>query len=305
MDRQKNGIKDCFSADLIQQMQQFDLFMLNNEFTYSRRGTPLNGKAYTFRADPSRVTDLSILGTDIVLLANNHVYDYGREAMLDTFDTLTAAGIPFVGAGKDLKEASAPVYFTSNGYRIAYVAASRAEKYKMTPQATESEPGILRCYDMTVFLNEIREAASQADYVVASVHWGTEYDHHASKLQRKMAQQMIDAGADAVIGTHPHVLQGMEYYKKKPIIYSLGNFWFNDKNLYTGMLELTLDVQEKTGGPQLIKVRFIPCTQYDLVTKQAESSSLKQKILNSEQKISFGIKIDKDGTVLDSDASDK
>ena len=305
LDRQKNGIADCFSTDLIQQMQQFDVFMLNNEFTYSTRGTPLKGKAYTFRADPSRVMNLEKLGTDVVLLANNHVYDYGKDAMLDTFDTLTQAGIPYVGAGRNLKEASAPVYFSSNGHLIAYVAASRAEKYKMTPQATESEPGILRCYDMTDYLEEIREADARADYVVASVHWGTEYDNHASELQRKMAQQMIDAGADAVIGTHPHVLQGMEYYRGKPIIYSLGNFWFNDKDLYTGMLELTLDVSDKKEDPQVKKVRFIPCVQYDLVTKEAEDDRFRQKIFRFEQKISFGVKISTDGTVTEADKSDK
>ncbi len=88
MDRQPDGIYDCLSSDLMLELQSADILLINNEFTYSNRGTPLAGKAYTFRAAPSRVEGLQQLGADIVSLANNHVYDYGEEALLDTMDTL-------------------------------------------------------------------------------------------------------------------------------------------------------------------------------------------------------------------------
>ena len=299
LDQQPNGIADCFSPNLMQQMQEFDIFMLNNEFTYSKRGKSLKNKQYTFRADPARVGNLQAMGVDIVLLANNHVYDYGKNAFLDTLQTLQDAGIHYVGAGKDIAEASKPYYFTCKGKKIAYVAASEAEKLKMTPQATKTMPGILRCYDTSMFLAEIAEADAQADYVIANVHWGTEYDNMASKEQREFAREMIDAGADAVIGTHPHVLQGMEFYQGKPIIYSLGNFWFNDKDLYSGMLALTLTVPEDGSNISLKTTRFVPCLQYDLITTEPTDAAQRQEIIDFEQKISYGVTIDADAIVME------
>ena len=299
LDHQPNGIADCFSANIMQQMQAFDIFMLNNEFTYSTRGSALKNKRYTFRADPARVGNLQAMGVDIVLLANNHVYDYGKNAFLDTLQTLQDAGIHYVGAGKNIAEASEPYYFICKGKKIAYVAASEAEKFKMTPQATKTMPGILRCYDTSMFLAEIAEADAQADYVIANVHWGTEYDNMASKEQREFAREMIDAGADAVIGTHPHVLQGMEFYQGKPIIYSLGNFWFNDKDLYSGMLALTLLVPGDGSGISLKETKFIPCLQYDLIATEPTDNTQRQKIIDFEQKISYGVVIDADGIVTE------
>lgn len=118
MDRQPDGIYDYLSSDLMLELQSADILLINNEFTYSNRGTPLAGKAYTFRAAPSRVEVLQQLGADIVSLANNHVYDYGEEALLDTMDTLEQAQIPYVGAGRNLEEAEKIVYFIANGRKL-------------------------------------------------------------------------------------------------------------------------------------------------------------------------------------------
>src|SRR5690554_3593985 len=142
----ENGIYDCISPELIELMKEADIMCLNNEFTYSTGGTPLKGKAYTFRAHPSRVEILKEMGVDIVSLANNHAYDYGPQSLIDTMATLKEAGISYVGAGHNIDEAMEPAYFEVDGKTIAYVAASRAEKNKMTPQATMDSPGILRCY---------------------------------------------------------------------------------------------------------------------------------------------------------------
>ena len=286
------GFNDCITPAVSDITRSFDIFMVNNEFTYSTRGTPLSGKAYTFRADPSRVKLLDLLGTDIVLLANNHVYDYGPDAFFDTVDTLSSDGIPYVGAGRNSAEAAAPVYFNKNGIRIAYVAATRAEKNIMTPAAGADSPGVLRSYDDTEFLNVIRTAASDSDYVVASIHWGTEYSSNADSTQRRIAHELIDAGADAVIGTHPHVLQGIEYYNDKPIIYSLGNFWFNEKSLYSCIYEIELN-QDAT----LKDVKFIPCIQSHMQTSLPSSDSARISILDYEENISYNAKIDDLGFV--------
>lgn len=206
LDQQENGIRDCISEELITHMQQADVMCLNNEFTYSLQGAPLEEKMYTFRANPDRVSILQEMGVDIVKLANNHVYDYGKQALLDTFEILENAGISYIGAGRNLEEAMKPVYIEIDGKKVAFVAASRAEKYKMTPQATEEKPGILRCYDNTLFLEVIREARENADYVLAYVHWGTEYSFELEEVQLTTGKEYLDAGADVVIGAHTHCL---------------------------------------------------------------------------------------------------
>ena len=270
--------------------------MLNNEYTYSTRGTKLAGKAYTFRANPSRVSVIQQLGTDVVLMANNHVYDYGKDAFLDTLTTLDSVGIPYVGAGRNMSEAERPIIFTVNGIKIAYVAATRAEKTIYTPEAGKDTPGVLRTYDETHYLNVIRNAKKNADYVVASVHWGTEYSNNADSTQQKLAHEYIDAGADAVIGSHTHVLQGIEYYKNKPIMYSLSNFWFNNKTLNTCVFVITLQPQTD-GSVALSNVKFVPCIQKNLTTTWPTDAASQQKIINFEKGISFCVDIAADGSV--------
>lgn len=241
-----DDLDTVIDPEYLKLMREADIMWINNEFTYSNGGSPLTGKAYTFRARPENVNILHEMGVDIVGLANNHIYDYGKEAFLDTLDTLKEAGIPYVGAGHDLDEAKSPVYLDADGVTVAYVAASRAEKTKMTPQATDTEPGILRCYDNTLFLQSIEEAAKNADYVIALPHWGTEYSTILEEAQIKGAVEYIEVGADAVIGAHTHCLQETTEIEGKPVVYSLGNFWFNDKTLDTMLFEIHLSGTKTT-----------------------------------------------------------
>ena len=300
MDEQ-GGIEKVFSENLLELMQGFDIFMLNNEFTYSTRGSETD-KSYHFRADPSRVDNLKKLGVDIVLLANNHVFDYGEDALLDTLDTLEEAGIPYVGAGRDLEEAGKPYIFEINGRRIAYVAASSAEEYTesiATRAATEDESGIFACYDQDPFIAVIRKAAAEADFVIANVHWGMEYESQYYDEQREFAEDMIKAGADAVIGTHTHCLQGVNYIDGKPVFYSLGNYWFNELKLDTGIAELTLEVpSDPEKEVKLISTRFYPAVQKNFTTKMPVNSVLRERILRYLEDISDdSVSIDKDGYI--------
>lgn len=289
-------ITDCIGSDVIAQTNSYDLFMINNEFTYSTRGSKMKGKAYTFRANLANISMIEALGTDVVLMANNHVYDYGKDAFLDTLDTLSSAGILEVGAGRNISEAMAPVYFDIDGITISYVAASRAEKNIMTPKAGDNSPGILYAYDEAQYLECIKTAKANSDYCVASIHWGTEYSNNADKTQRKLAKEFIDAGADVVIGTHPHVIQGIEYYKDKPIIYSLGNFWFNEKNLYSCLFDVTLEVDSSSLDKKvtLSQVRFTPLKQEGYHTFIQKSSTNRQKCIDFENSISFDATVGSD-----------
>lgn len=290
----ENGIYDCFSPELIQMMRDADIMCLNNEFTYSTNGAPLEGKYYTFRAHPSRVDILKELGVDIVSLANNHVYDYGEQSLLDTMATLKQADILYYGAGHNLDEAMSPVYFEIQGRTIAYVAASRAEKYKMTPQATEDSPGILRCYDTELFIQTIKEARENADYVIAYVHWGTENTYELEEVQLTTGKEYLDAGADIVIGAHPHCLQGIEYYNGKPIVYSLGNFWFNDRTIDTMLLNIHFygdDTEE------FIELEIVPAIQENHVTRIVTEQSEKERIFSFLEDISINVEIDEEGII--------
>lgn len=296
LSQQENGIRDCISEELLTHMQEADVMCLNNEFTYSQQGAPLDGKMYTFRANPERVAVLQEMGVDIVKLANNHVYDYGKQALLDTFETLENAGIPYIGAGRNLEEAMKPVYIELDGKKIAFVAASRAEKYKMTPQATESEPGILRCYDNTLFLEVIAEARKNADFVLVYVHWGTEYSYELEEVQLTTGKEYLDAGADAVIGAHTHCLQGMEYYDGKPIIYSLGNYWFNNKTLDSMLLDLHF-YGDDDGGK--LEVKVIPAIQSEMRTRIVTEPEEQERIYSFLEDISVNVEIDEQGFLFE------
>ena len=197
------NIADGIDQRFIDLMRSMDLMWINNEFCYSDRGEPLEGKMYTFRGSPSHVTYLDELGIDIAGLANNHVFDYGEVAFLDTLATLEGDNMPYVGAGRNIDEAKAPVYLKANGLTIAYIAASCAEYTVYTPEATATSPGILLCYDDTLVINAIREARANADYVVVLPHWGVEHSTELESSQIDSAHAYIDAGADAVIGGMP------------------------------------------------------------------------------------------------------
>lgn len=295
LDAADGDISKCISPELIEIMQAADVMCLNNEFTFSMNGSPLEGKMYTFRAHPDRVNVLNELGVDIVQLNNNHVYDYGKQAMLDTFETLENAEIDYFGAGRNLGEAMSPVYYTLDDKVVAFVGASRAEKNKMTPQATEERPGILRCYDTELFLQAIEEADANADFVIAVVHWGTEYSYDLEEVQVTTGKEYLDAGADVIIGGHSHCLQGMEFYDGKPIVYSLGNYWFNDKTLDTMLIELHFSGND---AEQNLEVKIIPAIQTNATTKWVDEKE-QQRIFDFMERISINVEIDENGVVTE------
>lgn len=283
-----DDLANCIDSAYIKRMNDADVMWINNEFCYSDNGSPIPGKAYTFCAAPENVNILKELGVDIVGLANNHVYDFGPEAFADTLATLRGAEIAYVGAGADIKEASAPVYVDVDGYKIAYVAATRAEKNIKTPEATETSGGVFRCYDNTDYIEKIKEAKANADYVIALPHWGAEHSTILEAAQTDGAKEYIDAGADAVIGAHTHCLQGMDFYNGKPIIYSLGNFWFDDYTLDTMLLELHLT---GTTDHVQVTVEMVPGTQSERVTRMPSTVQERNRIYAYMESISSNIGI--------------
>lgn len=284
-------LSDYISPILLEKTNQADVFLINHEYSASTRGEPLSGKYYTFRAKPERISILEEMGTDIVSLANNHVYDYGAEAFMDTLEILNEAGIPYVGGGSNYKEAAKPVFFMINGMKIGYVAASRAEKMRFTPEATADTPGIVRMYDLTNIKKIISDASSQCDYLIAYLHWGTEDSKYFESYQHDIAKELFDCGADIIIGGHPHVLQGMEYIGGKPVVYSLGDFWFNGETKYTGLLNLKVNIDG------LQQMQFIPCIQTGYKTVYIENQKEQQQLYDYLQELSENIWIDSSGII--------
>ncbi len=239
--RKGGDLKYCIDERWFEVMKNADVAMVNLENPISDRGEPMKHKAYTYIANPDNTKYLKEMGVDFVTLANNHVFDYGQDAFYDTLDTLGKFGIDSAGAGKNAKDAQKPFYYIIDGRKIGYISATRAEKNILTPEATEDSPGVFRCYDNERLLEVIAETKKNCDYVVVLLHWGTEYSAKLELVQKTTSHDYIDAGADLIVGTHAHCLQGVEFYKGKAIFYNLGNFWFNAKNIETGILKLELD----------------------------------------------------------------
>lgn len=285
-------ISQGIASEVLERMWGADIMMLNNEFAYSNRGTPIEEKQFTFRAKPETVSYLTDMGVDIVSLANNHAYDYGAEALNDTLDVLREEGIPYVGAGRDISEARKPVYYIVGDLKIAFVSATQIERLDTpdTKEATDTSPGVFRCWNGDKLLETVREAAANSDFVVVYVHWGTENVAELDWAQLKQAPELVGAGADLVIGDHPHCLQSIGVIGGVPIIYSLGNFWFNSKTLDTGMVEVVID---QTG---IVSYQFIPCLQSGCRTTLLQGTE-KERVLSYMRGISEGVQIDAEGYV--------
>ncbi|GGD73940.1 CapA family protein [Paenibacillus nasutitermitis] len=242
---QKNGY-DYPYAKSLPFLTKPDLTAGNLENPITTRGIPAEDKQFVFKGSPKSLPALKEAGFDIVNLANNHTLDQGVEGLLDTLGHLEEAGMPNVGAGNDDIEAFKPVYLEANGISVAYVGLTRVLPV-VSWKAGSNHPGLAESYDSTRGLKAIKEARKQADIVVVMVHWGIERADNPNADQKRLAHEYIDAGADLVIGSHPHVLQGFETYKGKWISYSLGNFIFNmtktEKTKDTGVLNAVCSIK--------------------------------------------------------------
>ena len=285
-------LSTAISPETLTYMNSMDIMVVNNEFPYTQRGQRTEGKTYTFRADYDTVNYLHDMGADLAILANNHVLDFGQVGLNDTLDTLTNAGIPYVGAGRNIDEASRPVYFIVNDIKIAVVAATQIERndYPNTVGATENSGGTFRCWTGDLIYQKIAEAKANSDFVIVCIHWGTEKETSPDCWQLKQAPLLAEAGADVIIGDHPHVLQGITYYGNTPCIYSLGNFWFNSSSLDTGMVELEVT---KEG---LKSFKFIPGIQQNCRTAFVGDDE-GARIINHMRNLSSGVIIDDNGYV--------
>lgn len=205
-------------------LKEADIAVGNLECVVAEKGTPVP-KPYQFRADPQCIPVLKKHFT-AVTVANNHSGDFGKEAFVEQCERLERAGLPYFGGGRNLAEAHKPWIVERRGVRIAMLGY--CEVFLRSFQAEKDVPGVAWSEHDDEVLADIRAAREKhkADVVIPFMHWGREGDPPTDR-QKKLARAMIDAGASAVVGAHPHITQGTEHYKGRPIVYSLGNFVFN------------------------------------------------------------------------------
>lgn len=297
--QQSGGIGGVLDDGFQEEIEAADFFMVNQEFPFSSRGTAAEDKQYTFRLPPEQVSMFREMGIDAVTLANNHTLDFGRDALLDTCDTLDAAGILRTGAGADLAEAKKPVVVERKGVKIGILGATR-----VIPEtgwaAGKNHPGMLATYDAGIALEEIRRMRAECDYVVVFVHWGIEREEIPQEYQRTLGRQYIDAGADLVVGSHPHVLQGIEYHQGKPIVYSLGNFVFGSSIPKTALLRVTLPL-DGMGMENEARLQLIPGTSSAGYTRMLTEEGKIQAFYEDMERISIGVSLDSGGMVTSQD----
>jgi poly-gamma-glutamate capsule biosynthesis protein CapA/YwtB (metallophosphatase superfamily) len=213
----------------------------------------------SFHADPGVEQALADAGFNIVSLANNHTPNYSQKGLLDTFDLLSKAGIKYVGAGKDTMDAAKPVFMEKNGIKLAFLAYNDSDVVPSSYAASESRAGT-NFMDITKMKQAVIEAQKQADLVIVSMHSGTEYSV-PNQRQISFAHAAIDAGADLIIGHHPHVLQRVEQYKDKYILYSLGNFVFDQ--MFSLETRQSVIVKMKLSKEGVQNMELVPAMIYD------------------------------------------
>jgi poly-gamma-glutamate capsule biosynthesis protein CapA/YwtB (metallophosphatase superfamily) len=232
-----------------------DISFTNLESPISDRGAN-QGSIYSFRAAPWVVKGLEYAGFDVVSVANNHIFDWGPLALVDTIDILKSVGIESVGAGRNFEDANRPVIKEINGTKIAFLAYTNL--YPESLAASPDRAGI-SLFNLNQVSERVRQIKSSraADIVIVSLHWGEEYQTKSNSVQKEIARVLVDAGVDIIIGHHPHVVQEIEKYKNSWVAYSLGNFVFDQnfsKETIQGLMLKVKILGGKIQDPQEIKI---------------------------------------------------
>lgn len=274
-------------------LKKADMAFANLETPVSIRGKAAE-KTFAFRSKPDTLKGLVYAGIDGVTIANNHILDYGPQAMLDTITHLNRQKIGYTGAGRTVDEAFKPYVQQINGKKIAVLGVSRVLPHNSWI-AGKNHPGAASAYTPEPMLSHIKKSAKTNDYTIVYIHWNQEFADNPEEESRKLAKRMIDAGADIIIGSHSHTLMGIEYYKNKPIYYSLGNFVFNrstrggDKTLQSMMVHV--DIRGSKITSRITPVKIIS-GQPNLMDK-----TYNKKIIAKLNKLSYHAKIDANGNV--------
>jgi len=225
----------------------------NLEGPLTTRGAPEQDKTYVFRSPPDPVSRaLREAGINVVSLANNHPLDFGPDGLEDTRAALDRAGVAYMGAGPNLRAARLPVIRETGGQRVAILGYSVTlpEHFYAGPD----KPGTAFAHESHVRA-DVAAARRQADIVIVAFHWGQEGKTQLRDYQVQLGRAAIDAGAAAVVGHHPHILQAVERYRDGVILYSLGNFTFGS---YSKDAQVSAVAELVFNGQRVASLRLYP-----------------------------------------------
>ena len=295
----KSGLTGFMGQSILDIFQNSDIMIANHE--YVATDLPEDAKdtiqIYNFKSPVEREVLWKELGVDIVSMANNHAMDYGQQSLLDTFDALDANDIAYIGAGNNLSEALEAEIKIVNGKKIAIIGSCRFIP-SWSWYAQENKPGVMTTYESTdrfiMIKDEIKrlKEKEKCDIVAVYVHFGKEKSFELTDNQPIIAHGYIDAGADFVIGSHAHNLQGIEIYKGAPIYYNLGNFLFSNYSVDT--MVVNIEINEDNS----VSTKITPCVSKQYTVNEATGKKA-QDILNFIESISVNVEIDENGKVTE------
>ncbi len=288
---QKNGY-DYPYKHVKPYLEKADITVANLETPITTRGAAQE-KEYVYRSSPKALPELKRAGVDLVNLANNHSMDYGVEGLLDTLGYLEAQDIKRVGAGRNADEAYQHVIIEQKGMKIAFLGFSRVIP-DTSWYAGKSKPGMAETYSTKLAFEAIGKARAEADLVVVIAHWGEERKAYPVKSQTDLARQYIDQGADLIVASHPHVVQGFEQYKGKWIAYSMGNFIFTTNDNPNTWESMILEAS-------CTKERNCDLSMVPILTKWAQPIPMvnedRDKLFEKLTNLSVNAQIDKEGRI--------
>lgn len=271
-------------------LRQADIAFVNLETPLSDTGR----NAGAFRTPTAFADGLRWAGIDVVSTANNHALDDEGQGLMDTKEALWQAGVGAVGTGRNLADARRPFILERNGIKVGFLAYSQFVNVGTSAFAQPNRSGVAPL-DPIIIKQDIQRLRSQVDYVVLSFHWGIENSQDTHADERAFAHEMIDAGADVILGTHPHVPRGIEVYKGKVIAYCLGNFIFGHAHTYWGdnyLLRLTMTPK------QITEVEVLPISgkgtflSHPSLLKGAEAQTLLETVRTLSSKFDTDVKIE-------------
>ena len=282
---------------ILNNFRTVDIMVANHEYATTNADDSKKDKRqlYNFKSPIEREFLWNEFGVDVVSLANNHILDYGKEGFYDTLNILEELNIESIGAGENLDKAMESYITTINGKKVAILATCRfvvdVEWY-----ATEDRFGVSTTYPTTKYFNLVKEEITKlkeeekCDFVITYVHFGTERQNTLNEDQKIISYEYIDCGADMVIGSHAHTLQGIEFYQGKPIYYNLGNFLFGSYAVDTMILNIEIN-EDNTCNTSIV-----PCMASNYKVEVPKDENY-QRILDYIESISINAIIDENGNV--------
>lgn len=279
--------------------KEADISFANLESPLSTKGEPVPDKEYTFRADPKVAEGLKDAGFDVLSLANNHILDYGQEALFETIEVLDSKMIFHIGAERNIQEAREPVILKVKNKRFGFLAYSNTFPQRFW---AEEEKAGTAYGKFSQVKEDVKGLKEKVDFLIVSFHWGSEEKISPQEYQKDLAHLAIDQGADIVLGHHPHILSGIEIYRNGVIIYSLGNFAFGS---YSEKAKESAIFRFSFSKDKLQRLELIPISVYNKevkfqpqILKDKEAEMVLQRIQELSNEFNTRIQIENSKGVI-------